>query len=222
MPTETRQSRQRYLGIVCMLVLGCVTIAAPAGAEWSFDAYLGGAFLPTGDITLSDTPGRTHADFQDAFIVGGRFGYWFNTLPYLGVAFDFSYFSTELTGAASRDIFEQADLSRVFLSGLARLRLPLFPSRIVPRGQLEPYVAVGPTLSLAHMDVQVDEESKATLGLDVRAGLNFRLTRLIGVFAEYRLTWVDETFRFSLAGVRSTVETDPTTHYLLGGLSFRF
>jgi hypothetical protein len=197
-------------------------MTAPAWAEWSFDVYMGGAFLPTGDITVNDNTGMENADFKDAFIVGGRFGYWFGTVPYLGVALDVSYFATELTGLASSDIFAGTDLNRVLLSGLARLRLPLLRTRTVPRGQLEPYVAVGPTVSIAHLDVHIDDDSQTDIGLDVRAGLNVRINRLIGVFAEYRLTWVEQKFSFSVAGVRSTVETSPTTNYLLGGLSFRF
>jgi opacity protein-like surface antigen len=218
---HTGSRRYRIWPVVAVLILWRLTMVAPAWAEWSFDVYMGGAFFPNGDFTLENATSET-ADFKDTFVVGGRLGYWFQSVPYLGVAFDVSYLATEPSGGALRDAFDEVDLNRVLLSGLARLRLQLLRSRTVPQGHLEPYVAVGPLLSVAKLDVKVDDDTNTDIGLDARAGLNFRISRLIGVFAEYRLTWVDQTFRFSIDGVRSTVETDPTTHHLLGGLSFRF
>jgi hypothetical protein len=101
------------------------------------------------------------------------------------------------------------------------LRLPLLPSPVVPRGHLEPYVAVGPTLFLSNLDFGNDD-FREDIGLDVRGGLNWRFTQTLGIFAEYRLTYVEQEFRFTRQGVRSVIESDPSTHHVLVGLSLRF
>jgi opacity protein-like surface antigen len=193
-------------------------------AEWTFDAYIGRSFAPNGDIDVEETGSSRSADVKldDANLFGGRLGYWFGFFPYVGIALDVSYFTTELDAATDSETFDDGDLRRVPLSGLAMFRLPFLPSRVVPRGHLEPYVAAGPTLVLSHLDLNHHDESREDVGLDVRAGLNVRITRSIGLFAEYRLMYVEQEFKFTRAGVRAVMETDPSMHHVLGGLSLRF
>jgi opacity protein-like surface antigen len=221
--TGLRQHKWLVAALGFLVTWGAIT-AGPALAEWTFDAYVGRAFSPDGDVDVEDTgiSASADVDVDDAYIFGGRLGHWFGFFPYLGVALDASYLTTDLDSAIDPETFDDVDLRRVPLSGLAMLRLPLLPSRVVPRGHLEPYVAAGPTLFLSNLDLGDFDESREDVGLDVRAGLNFRFTRTIGIFAEYRLTYVDQEFKFTRQGVRSVVEADPSTHHVLGGLSLRF
>ena len=218
-----RQHKWLVAAIGFLVTWGAITAGA-ALAEWTFDAYIGRSFSPDGDVDVEDTGISASADVavDDAYIFGGRLGYWFGFFPYLGVALDASYLTTDLDSDIDPETFDDVDLRRVPLSGLAMLRLPLLPSPAVPRGHLEPYVAVGPTLFLSNLDLDDLDDSHEDVGLDVRAGLNFRFTRALGIFAEYRLTYVEQEFKFTRQGVRSVVETDPSTHHVLGGISLRF
>lgn len=218
-----RQNKWIVAAIGFLVTWGVITAGA-ALAEWTFDAYVGRSFSSDGDVDVEDTgiSASADVDIDDAYIFGGRLGYWFGFFPYLGAALDVSYFTTDLDASTDTETFADVDLRRVPLSGLAMLRLPLLPSPVVPRGHLEPYVAAGPTLFLSNLDLADLDDSREDVGLDVRAGLNFRFTRTLGIFAEYRLTYVEEEFKFTRAGVRSVVETEPSTHYVLGGLSLRF
>lgn len=218
---QSRGSRRRLWLVVVIGFLATwgVIMARPAWAEWTFDVYAGMSFLPDGDVEADGV--NEDVGFDDSFTVGGRLGYWLGLFPYLGVALDVSYYTSELDFDTASQLFGNADLRRIPLSGLAMLRLPFLPSPIVPRGHLEPYVAAGPTLFLAHLDLDNDD-LRQDVGLDVRAGLNVRLTHTLGVFAEYRLTYVEQEFKFTRQGVRSVVETDPSTHHVEAGLSLRF
>jgi opacity protein-like surface antigen len=175
--------------------------------------------LPNGDVEADGV--NENVGFDDSFTVGGRLGYWLGLFPYVGVALDISYYTSELNFDTAGELFGNADLRRIPLSGLAMLRLPFLPSPVVPRGHLEPYVAAGPTLFLSHLDLDNDDLRK-DVGLDVRAGLNVRITRALGVFAEYRLTYVEQEFKFTRQGIQAVVEADPSTHHVEGGLSLRF
>lgn len=218
---QSRGSRQRLWLVVVLgfLAIWGVIMARPAWAEWTFDVYVGSSFLPDGDVQANGV--NEHVGFDDSFTVGGRLGYWLGLFPYVGVALDVSYYTSDLDFDTLGQLLGNADLRRIPLSGLAMLRLPFLPSPAVPRGHLEPYVAVGPTLFLSHLSLDNDDFQN-DIGLDVRAGLNVRFTRAIGIFAEYRLTYVEQEFTFTRQGVRSVLQADPSTHHLEAGLSLRF
>lgn len=212
--------RHLWLSVVIgLLVTSGVIIARPAWAEWTFDVYAGMSFLPNGDIEVNGV--NDHVGFDDSFTIGGRLGYWLGLFPYVGAALDISYYTSTLNVDTPVQLLGHPDLRRIPLSGLAMLRLPFLPSPAVPRGHLEPYVAVGPTLFLSHLDFDTTDVHK-DVGLDVRAGLNVRLTRALGVFAEYRLTYVNQEFQFTRRGVESVVNADPSTHHVEAGISLRF
>ncbi len=209
--------------VATLAIVGALltTTALPAQAELFLDAYIGGSFSSDGETT-SQGLDNTNLNLDDAVLVGGRLGYWLGFFPYLGVALDVSLFTTDLDSLTDQQTFENADLKHIPLSGLAMLRFPLLTSATVPQGHIQPYVAAGPTLFLSDLDLEERNISKEDIGLDVRAGLGLRLNHLFGVFAEYRFTYVDQTFPFSREGVSSVIETDPSTHHILAGISLRF
>jgi hypothetical protein len=209
------------MAAIAMVGALLVTMSQPAQAELFLDAYVGGSFSSDGELTTQERNGNDFS-LDDAVLVGGRLGYWLGFFPYLGVALDVSLFTTDLDALSERETFSNADLTRVPLSGLAMLRFPLLTSESVPQGHLQPYVAAGPTVFLSDLDTEERDVSEEDVGLDVRAGLGLRFNHLLGVFAEYRFTYVDQTFSFSREGVSSVIETDPSTHHVLAGISLHF
>ena len=73
--------------------------AVPASAEWALELLAGGAFSRAQDV--GDKFAGTKFEFKDvnfknSFSIGGRVGYWFESLPYLGMALDVSHFRAEI------------------------------------------------------------------------------------------------------------------------------
>jgi opacity protein-like surface antigen len=225
------------------ITLACLVAAAPAAAEWFADLYLGGAFTEKHDIDVN-LPGDfvtiEDVGFNKSFTGGIRGGYWF---PFdlgpvnFGAGLDLSYFapniSRQTTAFCERFCvsgqFDDLDLS-VWVFGLdAMVRFPLLKSQEFPNGQLQPYLRVGPAIFLAHADDSRNfepsnqDDTDASLGVKLGAGVQWLFTKNIGVFGEYRYTHFSPEFTFK-DDVRGNAElsTSVNTHYLLVGVSFNF
>jgi outer membrane protein with beta-barrel domain len=206
-------------GILTLLVV-CSVTPRPASAEFFLDFYGGASFTQDVDVELRG--GATLDDqieFDTTGTGGGRFGYWFTALglPFLGVALDVSYFAPKATGVAIN-----TRLEIVPVSGLVMLRLPLLASPAFPHGQLQPYVAGGPSLFVS--DVKIDtratgverSDAQTEVGGDARAGITLLFTPNFGIFAEGRYTF----FKANPGGLNT--EFDVETFHALGGLTIRF
>jgi len=199
----------------------CLALSAPAFAEGFIDLYTGGAFT---ENDRASTPGalglstRRSLSFDDSGLLGIRGGAWGSgRLPFVGGAIDISGFSPDFDLPSGRD----ADLVVIPHSLLLLFRIPLLTSDEFPTGQLHPYAGVGPSLIVSAIDLDGPggiEDVQADLGLDVRGGLDVILTRHFGLFAEYRFTHFSPSF--SDGGNRLSLDLD--THYLQGGVTFRF
>ena len=213
--------RQRSLLIGFGVLAWLVTAALPASAEWVTDLYLGAAITQKEDVTIkiAGVGASEKVNFDTSFTLGARVGYWFEGLPWLGLALDASFFNPD------------ADLTVYPISPLLMLRWPLFTSTQFPKGQLQPYAGVGPGLFISTTKIDLRPELEATFsdtsidfGLDVRAGLAWLFAKNTAFFVEYRFTHVRPSFEdhVGFANLRTTVETNLNTHHLLGGISFRF
>jgi opacity protein-like surface antigen len=144
----------------------------------------------------------------------------------VGIAGDLSFFKAE-----GRD----ARFAIVPISFLLMLRLPLLATTEIPKGRLQPYVGVGP--SVFHQDASVDfrpelgkkvETGSWGVGLDTRVGLAWQFHRRVALFTEYRLTHMpistDNEGKDTLGTIPATERLDTTlnTDHLLAGVSFRF
>jgi opacity protein-like surface antigen len=111
------------------------------------------------------------------------------------------------------------------------LRLPLLTTDDIPRGRLQPYLGVGP--AIAYYDTTVDFRPElprklrfdsVELGLDVRAGLAWQFHPRVGVFTEYRFTYlpidIDEDSDFG--PIEERVDAKLNTHHILMGVAIRF
>ncbi len=221
---------------VSVLVLLIVTPII-ASAEWFVDLYGGEALSNDADaeVALSYSPGlgfvrtTTHSErveFDPSFTLGGRVGYWFDILPYVGLSLDLSYFKAE---------DKHADINAIPLSLLLMLRYPLFKSEKFPHGRIQPYGAVGPGFFYSHarLDFRPNLPEKISgdsyeVGLDIRAGLSWQLHKHWAIFGEYRYTdfkinFTNSDFLFGLlAGTEESVKTKLKTNHFLLGISYRF
>jgi opacity protein-like surface antigen len=200
-----------------------------ASAELFMDLYLGGAFSHDADFTLTGDGLRItgDGDTDDSFTVGGRFGYWIETIPWLGIAFDASFFQPDL---------EDTDVTIIPLSLLLMARLQVLKSDNFPRGQFQYYVGVGPGMFISDIDADFVlvgpppfrpltssfSDSSVDIGLDARAGLAWYLTKHWSVFAEYRFTYVEPDFKDDLFGFDLETDLDFKTHHALVGVSYHF
>lgn len=208
--------------------------AIPAKAEPFIDLYLGEAITQDSDVSVqlfTTTPATKTSekvDFDPSFTVGMRAGHWFETVPYLGIAADFSYFKPES---------DKVKITTVALSPLLMLRYPLLIEHDFPKGKFQPYLGIGP--GLFYSDVSADfrpilpnKVSGLSLetGLDTRAGVAWLFNKHIAVFGEYRYTHYDIDIKNETAEwlfglpthVKETIETTIETNHLLMGMSVRF
>ena len=229
--------------------LACLGIATPAAAEWFGDLYLGGAFtekhdvdtnsVTTLDVRFDNAWSRTRPTWW-SFAGGVRGGYWF---PFelgplnFGVGLDLSHFRPDISRQTrsfcsrfcTSGIFDDLDLSVWTLGFDAMLRFPLLKSPQFPKGQLQPYITVGPAIFVAHAEDRGNFEpsnqhdTDASVGVKVGAGVAWQFTKTIAMFGEYRYTHFSPEFSFRDDVLGSaTLSTNVNTHYLLMGVSLRF
>jgi len=239
-----------------MKILGCITIAClilsagPASAEWFGDAFVGYSLTNKNDVTVHSTPGQTvfrDVEFDNSLAYGGRFGRYFDAVPFLGVAADVFHFSPRIGpqnvrvdgcvpsggcgGGAGGT--QQIDVETLALSLDLMLRLPLMKTKDAPYGSLQPYVSGGVPLFITTVTPRTtsylrnhDDDTDYSFGWKVAGGVAFHLLKNLMIFAEYRFTHVEasvDDLRSSAAGARhSRLTADLDTHSALIGLSARW
>ena len=240
-----KRSKRLALFIGVLVVLA--QAPGPAFAEWFADLYAGSAFTQKHDVD-TDTLGL-RVTFQDvtfdtSFAVGGRGGYWFESGPLrsfgldIGLGLDVSYFTPDVSkqtltacgfGFCASGQFADFDLSVTTIGLDVLLRYPLMKSQQFPKGQLQPYLAVGPALFIAHAKDSTNflptrqSDTDTSVGVKVGAGAAWQFLKNWAIFGEYRFTHFSPEFTFDLVpGIKTTVSTDVNTHYLLAGVSFRY
>jgi len=224
-----------------LLGLGLVTASSNAGemGEYFVDIY-GGYAATQGDtihgeyqnvsIFGSSAPVGFKSSYgrAESSIYGGRFGLWLEPVPWLGFALDGSYFDVEPTD-------DNLDINVFSLSPLVMARYPLMVSEDHPNGRLQPYLAAGLALAWVDTSFTYDDGPDQTefsdvadgIGPDLRLGNTIMLSRKIGMFVEYRYTYLrvksnkEDDWVF-LGGQITGMKTTLSTQYVLGGITFRF
>jgi opacity protein-like surface antigen len=241
------------------LAVICASVAlssAPASAEWFGDLFLGGAFTQNSEpsaktsvagVPVTITTKDLHHD--DSIVFGGRFGYWIDQFPYLGVGLDVSHFNADASPQTrdvvfAPDLFGQSgpglpskpvDIGVTAISFDLMLRWPLMTSPAFPKGRLQPYVAAGPAVFIVNVKDHgnlgpgTQSESSASVGVKVAGGLTWLFTSWIGVFTEYRFTHFnpETTFPRSAdivtgAPISATGSNSLSTHQVVAGVTLRF
>lgn len=203
--------------VVTVLVLLAITVSVPAAAraEIFLDLYGGGAFPVDTDTTITGSNFIIigESSYKESFVAGGRMGYYFDRgVPWLGLALDVSYFKADidLPNGAKNDV--------VPVSLLLMTRAPLLRSPEFPGGRLQPYAGIGPSFVYSKSKAGTSSDTSFDVGFDFRLGLTWMLTRNIGLFGEYRFSYVQPDY--DLNG--ETVEPEYSVNHLAAGLTFRF
>lgn len=218
--------------MIILLCLSLLTLSPPfVAAERFADLYVGGSFSTDEDFTVSASGGTAtiEVDFDSSFTLGYRLGYWFESFPWVGLALEASYFSSDT---------ENIDLYAIPVSGLLMFRLPLMKSNDYPRGQFQPYVGIGPGVFFSSIEYEVARsavpdlletpvsgtysDQREYIGLDVRAGIKKMFGYSSGVFVEYRFTKFIPDFEDNVLGEKVKTEIDLNTHHVSIGFSFSF
>jgi hypothetical protein len=237
--THARRTVVALAVLVCSSLLGTV----PASAEWFADIYAGMAKPTDEDVKFRQfEPGLRlrykDVDFDRSLSYGGRFGKYFDGLPWLGLAVDVMNYTPDLSqqtavqiapSGVARTTLPPIDISVTALSVDLMLRAPLFTTQEIPGGRLQPYLLGGPGLYFVSAHDQGNfirrhqGDLDVTGGYHVGGGLVWQFTRDLGLLGEYRYSHVNPEFDFQNLGSRSTtVETDLNTHHFLLGLTVRF
>lgn len=208
--------RLRPVWVIALVVLVAIgSVPAPSRAEMLFDLYGGGAFPMDSDTTISG-PNYViigESSYKESFVVGGRVGYYFDRgVPWLGFALDVSYFQADI------DLPNGAKNEVVPFSLLAMFRAPLIWSPEFPRGRLQPYVGMGPSFVYSKSKSGTASDTSFDIGFDLRLGLTWMLTRNVGLFGEYRFSWVQPGYDLN----EGHVEPEFAVNHLAAGLTFRF
>jgi len=166
-------------------------------------------------------PGNTDLAYRSAWTVDGHFGMWFN--EWSGVSLDGPFFQADDNGF-NRNVGSATPL--------LLLRVQMFKSGSVPNGQLQPYVGIGPGIFFTNQEMAFQRDSGSKLdaahisiGLDLRAGMRWRISNKLGFFGEYRMTRYNgnrdnqdkATFDF-----REDGDAPLTTNKLIAGLKLTF
>src|SRR2546425_4747217 len=151
-----------------------------ASSEGFIDLYAGAAFTQGADVSVREfapffTPAsvRRAVGFDTSTTFGGRVGGWIERVPWLGFALDVSSFRAE-----GKDV----NIDLIPVSPLLMLRWPVLTSTDFPKGRLQPYLGVGPSLFIVpkfeadfRPAVARVSEWQIEAGPDVRAGLTWQL-----------------------------------------------
>lgn len=203
------------------LIVALGLFAGQANAEGFIQISVGGAFTDDADLDFEGFGTFRDVEFEDSVSVDFGGGAFFSVLPFLdlGVQGSIGYYqpTIELGGG-----FDDLEFNLFPISVLGMARVPLFKSDRVPHGLLQPYVGIGPSFLLSVLEVNEGPVDGTAAGFDVgfdfRAGLNINLTRLLGIFVQYKRVEVDA----SLSDSGDDLNIDFKTDHVTAGLGFHF
>lgn len=223
---------------------------APAQAEGFFDLYFGVGFPQNSDIDTdaddpfveSDINYSSKVDWETTESLGMRGGYWFGDFgpSFIGIGLDFSSYR-----AFEDSNFAELEVWATPMTPMLMLRAPLGYSEEYPGGRVQPYLAVGPSFTLAFAHADLDEITPSNpndlfydefdsagfgVGFDGRLGIAVPIGQHFALFGEGRYSWVKPHFEDDVDvasvpfGFETEVDIKPEleTLHLLFGASFRF
>ena len=199
--------------VIATLVLSALVLAPVlAFSETFVDLYAGGALPMDTHTTFNGTEAGSKSPYKDSFVFGGRVGYYFEGVPWVGLALDASYFKADinLPNGAENDVIP--------VSALLMVRAPLNVTTDFPHGRVQPYLGIGPSFVSSKADVESDDDTSFNMGFDVHLGLNYMFTRNIGIFGEYRFSYVKPSYELN----GTTVEPNFSVNHFAVGVAFRF
>ena len=218
--------------VAVVVALGAVLGASgPAAAEWFADVFVGGTFTTSDDVRINDgIVGRRtipDVDFETGLAWGGRFGHYFEAVPYVGVAVDLLYFSANMGESRTGSI----DVDATSVAPYLMLRLPLVKTAAAPKGMVQPYVGAGLPLVLTNVTPREGtafrnhhSDTGVSVGYAVAGGVAVQVYKNLALFAEYRFSHapVDVDLEDGVGAGRASLRTDLNSHSTLVGISARW
>lgn len=235
--------------LVALVVLASLGVGArPASAEWFADLFAGLSLTRDHDLKLNDQgigQGTYESvEFDRSLAWGGRFGRYFDSVPFVGLALDFFRFYPDIGGQSvqlrgcffpggcgtGRGGTGSLDVETTSVSVDLMLRLPLWKSTEAPQGRVQPYVAVGPPFFITTITPRNtrnfrnhDDDTDYSFGFKAAAGVAVQVFSNLALFGEYRFTHVSPEVELHDANLnRTTLRTDLDTHSALVGISARW
>jgi len=235
--------------IVALVLLASLGVGSrPASAEWFADVFAGLSLTRDHDLKLNDQgigQGTYESvEFDRSLAWGGRFGRYFDSVPFVGLAVDFFRFYPDIGGQSvqlrgcffpggcgtGRGGIGHLEVQSSAISLDLMLRLPLLKSADAPQGRVQPYVAVGPPLFITTITPRNtrnfrnhDGDTDYSFGFKAAAGVAVQVFSNLALFGEYRFTHVSPEVELHDANLnRTTLRTDLDTHSALVGISARW
>jgi opacity protein-like surface antigen len=207
-----------------MGMLALVLFSGPVQAELYVAGQVG-ANLP-GD--LSDVQwgaGRATASgndlsLQTSFVYGGKLGYYFDNLKWLGI-------ETEVFNATPHLNQQNVVVNGVnlgMLPGISNRVLTWAPVNVIVRyqaGKFEPYFGLGLGVFFSHLSSSGFSSSSTDVGLNMQVGLRYRVTNAIAMFGEWKYNMADISHD-NLAGVGLNLDAQYRAHNFVFGLGYHF
>lgn len=214
--------------VVLAAAAAFLIVSGNARAEVFSDLFLGAAITEDSTYTVNGVPITPSilclSDCSSAASPAGglRVGYWIDSLPWLGIAGDFSVF------VPAWGIESPYEVTAYPLTALVALRAPLVKREGYPNGRVQPYLAVGPGLFISTGELseglaflgtgRTSSDTDVAVGADLHAGVELLASDWIGVFLEYRYTYFAPSY--SIAG--DDVSTDFSTHHINLGIGIHY
>jgi len=216
--------------------------------EFYAGGFLGASFTPNQNLTYLDGVtlnqgfgGRAgkvtlfNQQFANSLAGGVKMGYFFHSIPYLGLEVDSSI--------AHSNVHRRSLSMSPAIQGYNRATVPndtwvdwttalhivgrygFLPDPEVPLGRLQPYVGIGPAVICLYEEV----DSAKNFGIDVLGGLRYMFTEHIGAFVEYKFNyhWAAEiqSHPFYLPNgtqARGTATLDFANHKIVAGVAYHW
>src|SRR5688572_19081992 len=153
----------RIAVLVCAAMV-CLVSASPASAEWQTDLFFGGSFTPKTWLDVDSTlpllgnqrlRAADRIELRDSVNVGGRVGYWFDSLKWLGVGLDVMHFRADVDNQGAPRLARArllSDLREIDVKILAVTLDMMFRLPRIWDDRLEPYFTVGPTAFVTRLE----------------------------------------------------------------------
>jgi outer membrane protein OmpA-like peptidoglycan-associated protein len=246
--------RMRKLRVIFSWAAISLLVAAPlASAEPYFGLYAGAAFPMENDVQFSEfqrlvgPPGLSDVTVRDmgmdtSSILGGKFGYFLESLPFLGFELDvYNIFGPDIDTNATRtfdttignftappsSVINTGNEVEMRVTGVMMNvlgRLPLMRNTDYPQGRLNPYIGVGGGWVNAQLDLVNrpggdDGDVADLVGAQGIVGLKYFFGPNVAAFAEYKYLHVFNG-KWSFSG--SKVQSDLDFNIATAGIAFHF
>ena len=208
------------LGALAILLGIFIWTSTPANAEW----YVGGqvGFVKPNDLDKVKALGGSGATFSDldlknALGYGMKIGYFFQTVPWLGLEFETF---TSNPHVKQQDIKATVGGSSITLDQVSGSHLRVITPAVnvmlrFPGYYVEPYIGGGIGAFWGRLSDDAGSDNDLSPGVNALGGLRFYFNEQIALFTEFKYNYTK--FKFG-----DTYEATYSSYGLFGGFSFHF